>query len=73
MPLFTEADRTAVKTALITAATDGIAEVAIGSERVRSYTLDELRKILELINSDLSTVQPHFGMRLTRLVPPGCG
>ena len=73
MAIFTESDRTAIKEAMVTAAVAGVAEVAIGSERVRAYSLDDLRKILEMINADLATAQPHFGLRITQLVPPGCG
>ena len=73
MALFTTADRDAVKTAMVRLATDGIATVTVGGQTVTVKSLDELRKLLELINSDLASDQTHFGMRMVTLVPPGAG
>ena len=73
MAIFTTADRDAVKAALITAATEGIASVAVGGQDVKAYTLEELKKILLLIQQDLASSQPRGGMRIVLTKPPGCG
>jgi lipopolysaccharide/colanic/teichoic acid biosynthesis glycosyltransferase len=73
MALFTTADRDAVKTAMVRLATDGIATVTVGGQTVTVKSIDELRKLLDLINSDLASDQSHFGLRMITLVPPGAG
>ena len=73
MAIFTIADRDAVAAAMVRLATDGIATVTIGSQTVTVKTLDELRRILDMINADLASDQDHFGLRMVTLVPPGAG
>lgn len=73
MALFTTADRDAIKTAMVRLATDGIATVTVGGQTVTTKSLDELQKLLALINSDLASDQTHFGLRMVTLVPPGAG
>ena len=75
MALFTTADRDAVKTALITAATEGIASVSISGQSVTAYTLDQLRKLLEMIQEDLAATNPNSlgGMRIRKTIPPEAG
>lgn len=72
--MWTDADVTAVKTALLTAATEGFASVSIAGQSVQSYSLDDLRKILAMMADDVSTSEvSHGGMRLRQLKPGGCG
>ena len=74
MALFTTADRDAVKTALITAATEGIASVSISGQSVQSYTLDQLQNLLAMIQGDLaSDAAGSGGIRTRQIVPPACG
>lgn len=73
MAIFTTADRDAVKTALITAATAGVASVSISGHAVQTYTLDQLRNLLQVIQADLATGSTSGGMRITQLTPGGCG
>ncbi len=73
MALFTTADRDAVKSALITAATSGIASVSIGGQAVQTYNLEQLQKLLLVIQQDLASGNPLGGMRIVRTIPPGCG
>ena len=73
MALFTTADRDAVKTAMVRLATDGYATVTVGGQTVTVKSLEELRRILEMINADLASDQEHFGLRMVKLVPPGTG
>lgn len=73
MALFTTADRDAVKTALITAATEGIASVSIAGQSVQAYTLDQLRSLLEMIQADLAVAEAGFGIRMVKTIPPSPG
>lgn len=73
MAIFTTTDRDAVKAAMVRLATDGVATVTIGGETVTVKSLDELNRMLQLINSDLASAKDHFGLRMTKLVPPGTG
>jgi hypothetical protein len=74
LALFTEADRTAIKSALITAATEGFASVSIDGNSVQTYSLEQLQKLLAMVNDDLAGDEiSHGGMRIRQLVPPGCG
>jgi len=73
MALFTATDRDAVKAAMVRLATDGIATVNVGGETVTVKSLDELNRLLQLINADLAADREHFGIRMTKLVPPGAG
>ena len=75
--MFTTADRDAVKTALITAATTGHASVTIAGQNVQTYTLDELRRLLEYILEDLATDDAdedgHSPFFVKQLIPGGTG
>lgn len=73
MAIFTTADRDAVKTALIEAAISGVASCTVAGQSVTGRTVDELRRLLETIQADLASSQPHGGMRLVQLVPGGSG
>jgi hypothetical protein len=75
MALFTTADRDAIKTALITAATEGFASVSIGGQTVQTYTLDQLRKILELVQAEIAAdnTSGTGGMRFRKMVPGSTG
>lgn len=78
MALFTTADRDAVKSALITAATDGVASVTVAGQTVTSKTVAELRSLLDMILADIgaddmeseSVLRP---FRMVKTVPPGAG
>lgn len=73
MSLFTAADRDAVKAAMVQFAIDGFATVTIGGQTVTVKALDELRRMLEMINADLASAQTHFGLRMIKLIPPEAG
>lgn len=78
MALFTTTDRDAIKTALITAATEGVASVSISGHAVQTYNLDQLRKLLEVVQADLATdatagAETRMGMRMVKTIPPAAG
>lgn len=73
MALFTTADRDAVKAAMVTLAVEGVATVSVGGESVTARSLDELRRLLEVIQADLAADLPRGGMRMVKTIPPGAG
>ena len=72
---FTAADRTAVEQAMVTAAVDGVASVTVAGQTVSGRSLDELRRLLELIISEIAAANTSGsgGIRTRKLVPPWCG
>lgn len=60
---------------MITAASEGFASVAIGGETVTTYSLDQLRKILEMIQGELAAANANSsgGMRFRKMVPGSTG
>jgi hypothetical protein len=80
MALFTTADRNAIKSALITAATEGVASVSVGGHAVQQYTLEQLQKLLAMIQADLATdnidagsTESRGGLRMLKTIPPAAG
>lgn len=74
MAIFTQEDLTAVKDALITLATQGYAELTVGGKIYRATNIEPLQALLKTIQADLAgSSVGGVGMRLTKLVPPGCG
>lgn len=77
--IFTTADRDAVKAAIVTAATEGIASVSVAGQSVQSYTLEQLHKLLTAINADLTGDAMNVAgnqvtpFRMVKTVPPGAG
>lgn len=71
--IFTTADRDAIKAAIVTAAVEGIASVSIAGQSVTTYSLDQLRKLLAEVQQDLAADVSHGGLRMVKLIPPGCG
>lgn len=71
--IFTTADRDAVKTALIEAAVSGVASCTVGGQTVQARTVDELRRLLEVIQADLAAASATGGMRFAQFVPGGTG
>ena len=73
MALFTTADRDAVVAAIVVAATEGISSCTVAGQTVTARSVDDLRKLLEIIQSDLASSSYGGGIRTRQLVPPGCG
>ena len=71
---FTAADIAAIEAAMVVAAVDGIASVTVAGQTVTARSLDELRRLLELINSEVAANDTTTGgLRRRKLVPPECG
>lgn len=73
MAVFTTTDRDAVKAALITAATTGFASVSVGGQTVTSYSLEQLQKLMAMIQSDLASSYTGGGILFVKTIPPGAG
>lgn len=74
MALFTEADRDAIKDAIITAISEGgVASVAFGNRSIQKYSLDQLRALLHEAQAEVAGETTTGGLRIRTLVPPGCG
>lgn len=73
MALFTAAQRDEVAEAIVKLATEGIDSVTINGHTVNKKNIAELLSALKEIDSSLAAQQSHFGMRMTKLVPPGTG
>lgn len=74
MALFTTTDRDNIKTALVTAAVNGVASVSVGGQEVQTYSLEQLKSLLAMVLDDLSSDDvSHGGLRLRQLKPGGCG
>jgi hypothetical protein len=73
MAIFTTTDRDNVKAAMVALAVSGFATVTVGGQTVTVKALDELRRMLEMINADLASEQTHFGLKMVTLVPPAAG
>lgn len=75
MALFTTADRDAIKSAMVTLATEGVATVSVGGQSVTARSLDELRRLLDMVQQDLAnaTATGTRGLRFSKTIPPGAG
>lgn len=71
--VWTATDRDAIKDAIKTAALEGYAELEIADQRVRRYSLDELMKLLAMVEADLATGSATPFLKTFQLVSPGCG
>lgn len=70
---YSAADIATVEAAILTATVEGVAEVQIGAQRVRTYSLAELQAQLEKMRTPTAAAQPHRGLYFTQLIPPGTG
>ena len=59
---------------------EAVLEVALGPKQVSTdgtsvtaQSVDEIKKAKDLLAAADAANQPHFGLRMTQLVPPGCG
>jgi hypothetical protein len=73
VPIFTTADRDAIKAAMVTFATQGFATVTVGGQTVGVKSLDELRRMFDMVQADLASANSLGGMRFRKTIPPGAG
>lgn len=72
---FTSADLTAIDSAIVTLATDGIATVTVNGETVTATDPEKLFRLRQQIAQLLaaSTADTTFGIRMVKTKPPGAG
>lgn len=51
----------------------GPRRVQVANESVEQYDIDQLIKAANFVATPEVAAKPHFGLRFTQLVPPGCG
>lgn len=77
MAIWTTDDIETVQDAIRTAVLSGFATLTLAGQTATRYTLTELRLLLAEMQKDVdggvSADIAHFGLRFTKLVPPGCG
>ena len=62
-------DSDAIRQAIISGALQGVQRVRIGNQDVEAVSIDEQLKALSVASN--ASESPWFGLRITRLVPPG--
>jgi len=68
----TQAELDAIEAAIIENAS-GPASVSVSGQTVTARTADDLIKLHNHLTAKKAMDQSHFGLRFTKLVPPGCG
>lgn len=66
-------DHASVEAAYEAAAKGLVKKSSEGDRQVEFYSLAELLEAKRQVASDVAAEQPHFGVRFTKLIPPGCG
>lgn len=68
---FTQTDLNNIDAAMVTLAVDGFARVKVGLQEVEVKSIDELRKLRELVAGELvaSSDRPGLGLRLHQIHP----
>lgn len=51
----------------------GPKQVSVDGTTVTAQSVDEIKKAKDMLAASNAAARPHFGMRMTKLVPPGCG
>lgn len=59
--------------ALIEDAADGIESVVVDGMSVRKHSLKDRLAVADRQKNTTAAALPHFGMRFTKLIPPGAG
>jgi hypothetical protein len=59
--------------AIATDAVNGIQSVTVAGQNVTKMSVDDQIKAANFQASRGAALQPHFGLRMTKLVPPGAG
>lgn len=66
-------DHETVEAAYEAAAKGLVKKSSEGDRQVEYYSLAELLEAKRQAASDVAAAKPHFGVRFTKLIPPGCG
>lgn len=66
-------DHTTIEDAYDAAARGLVKKSSEGDRQVEFYGLEELLKAKQQEAANSAASQPHFGLRFSKIVPPGCG
>jgi hypothetical protein len=69
----TEEQIAELESALLANATEGVNSVTVDGLTVTSKNVNEQIAALEHFKEEVAATQPHFGLRITLLRPPGTG
>ena len=62
-----------VEDAVDTVARGMVKKTKDGSQEVEYLTPEEISKALAIVAGEVAKTKPHFGIRMTKLIPPGSG
>ncbi len=62
----------AIQSALLNAVESPLREQS-GTRVIEERSIDDLLKAKTALADQIAANQPHFGIRMTKLIPPGCG
>lgn len=62
-----------IKDAIVEGATEAIQSASNDSGSMTRMTIDDQIKAANYVASQTAKSKPHFGLRMTKLVPPGAG
>lgn len=66
-------DPESIEEAIEQQAISGVKSMTEGSRSIQNLSIDEMIKADQYAKSKAAQSKPHFGLRMTRLRPPGCG
>jgi hypothetical protein len=66
-------DTSAINSAIQQIAQDGFATINIGGESITVKSVAELIQARDALAASNAASKPRFGLRITKLVPGGCG
>lgn len=66
---FTSADLVAIEAAMVTAAVDGIASVNVAGQEVTARSVEELRKLRDMVKGELAVDSENTGLVQRQIVP----
>lgn len=69
----TEEQLAELEAALLENAKESVQTVSVDNLTVTAKSVKEQIAALEHFREETAATQPHFGLRFTRLRPPGCG
>ena len=68
---YTAADIATIEAAILEAVVTGIASVSIGGQTVQTYSLKQLRELLEFVEQRIASGRPQNFLKVVQTVPPG--
>jgi len=67
------ADADDIRTAAAANAAAGISSAASDGQQTTALDPEKQMRVADKVAANAASAQPHFGLRFSKLVPPGCG